>query len=105
MWSQYLRGPEDAADPHAVPSRAEDLSGLPPALVITGECDLLRDEAEEYGERLRAAGVEAQVSRYPQMPHNFPDYRGIVDEGWDALDEIGEMLRRTFGRDGAPSDQ
>jgi acetyl esterase/lipase len=105
MWSQYLRGPADAADPHAVPMRNVDLSHLPPALVLTGECDLLRDEGEEYGERLRAAGVEAQITRYPRMPHGFLDYRGLVDEGWDALDEIGEMLRKVFGRDDAPPPQ
>jgi acetyl esterase len=105
MWTQYLRGPEDAADPNAVPARAEHLAELPPALIITGECDLLRDEAEEYGERLRAAGVEAQITRYPRMPHNFLDYRGLVDAGWQALDEIGEMLRKQFGRVDAPPAQ
>ncbi len=98
MWAQYLRTPEDANDPHVAPLRARDLSRLPPALVITAECDLLRDEGEEYGERLRAAGVDAQVTRYPRMPHGFLDYRGLVDEGWDALDEIGEWLQRVFGR-------
>jgi acetyl esterase len=105
MWAQYLRGPEDAADPHAVPARQEDLSELPPALIVTGECDLLRDEGEEYGERLRAAGVDAQITRYPRMPHGFIDYRGLVDEGWQALDEIGEMLKRVFGRADAPPSQ
>jgi len=105
MWTQYLRGPEDAADPHVVPLRARDLARLPTALVITAECDILRDEGEEYGERLRAAGTQAQVTRYPRMPHGFLDYRGLVDEGWDALDEIGAMLRKTFGRDDAPPPQ
>ncbi|MCI4360586.1 MAG: alpha/beta hydrolase, partial [Thermoplasmata archaeon] len=98
MWTQYLRGPEDAADPHVAPLRARDLGHLPPALGITAEYDLLRDEGEEYGERLRAAGVSAQVTRYPRMPHGFLDYRGLVDEAWDALDEIGAMLRGVFGR-------
>ncbi|MCI4340431.1 MAG: alpha/beta hydrolase [Thermoplasmata archaeon] len=105
MWAQYLRGPEDASDPHVAPVRARDLSHLPSALVVTAECDLLRDEGEEYGERLRAAGVAAQVTRYPGMPHGFIDYRGLVDEGWDALDEIGEWLRRLFGRDEVPPPQ
>jgi acetyl esterase len=98
MWQQYLRTPADAREARAVPLRATDLSGLPPALVITAECDILRDEGEEYGSRLAEAGVDAQVTRYPGMIHGFIDYRGIVGEGWDALDEIGNRLRTLFGR-------
>jgi hypothetical protein len=39
------------------------------------------------------------------MPHNFPDYRGLVDEGWEALDEVGAWLRQIFGRYDAPPPQ
>ncbi len=56
-WQQYLRGPMDAEHPYAVPGRAQRLAGLPPALILTGSDDPMRDEALAYAERLRAAGI------------------------------------------------
>ncbi|BDT99812.1 alpha/beta hydrolase fold domain-containing protein [Nocardia sputorum] len=50
----------DGADPYANPLRAE-LSGLPPAHIVTAEFDPLRDEGEDYGRRLRQAGVAAEI--------------------------------------------
>jgi acetyl esterase len=97
MWAQYLRSPEDAKDPHVAPLLATDLAGLPPALILTAEFDVLRDEGEQYGQRLNEAGVPTQVTRYPGMVHGFVDYRGLAEAGWQALDEIGEMLRTRLG--------
>lgn len=97
MWEQYLRSPSDGHDTRVVPLRQTHLSGLPPALVLTAEYDLLRDEAEEYARRLSDAGVRTRISRYQGMVHGFLDYRGIVQEGWDALDEIAGALRQWFG--------
>lgn len=56
-WQQYLRGPMDAEHPYAVPGKATRLAGLPPALVLTGTDDPMRDEAMAYAERLRGAGI------------------------------------------------
>jgi acetyl esterase len=56
-WQQYLRGPMDAEHPYAVPARASRLTGLPRALVLTGEDDPMRDEAMVYAQRLRDAGI------------------------------------------------
>jgi acetyl esterase len=98
MWSRYLRTPADATNPLVAPLNATDLAGLPGALIVTAEFDPLRDEGEAYGEHLAAASVDVQVTRYPGMIHGFLDYRGIVDEGWDALDEIGARLRSVFHR-------
>jgi acetyl esterase len=92
FWAQYIRGPQDVDDPRVSPIRATDLRGLPPALVISGECDLLCDEGEAYGQRLIAAGVDATVRRYDAMPHGFLSMP-TVDAGRRALDEIAAALR------------
>jgi acetyl esterase len=65
----YFADPEHAKGPLASPLLAEDLSGLPPAHIMTAELDLLRDCGESYGARLREAGVAATVSRRPGHTH------------------------------------
>jgi acetyl esterase len=69
--SFYLDSGADPADPLVSPIKRGDLAGLPPALVITAEHDPLRDEGELYGQRLKAAGVDARVSRYSGANHGF----------------------------------
>jgi acetyl esterase/lipase len=56
-WQHYLRGPMDAEHPYAVPGKATRLAGLPPALVLSGHDDPMRDEAMAYAQRLRDAGI------------------------------------------------
>jgi acetyl esterase len=94
MWEQYLASPKQGDDSRVAPLRTPDLARVAPALVITAEYDLLRDEGERLAERLREAGVPTQVTRYNGMIHGFLDYRGIVQEGWDAINEIARTLRR-----------
>ena len=90
FWDLYLSEPSDASNPYAAPMQARDLSGLPPALMITPEYDPLRDEGEEYGRRLQAAGVPATVSRYDGMIHDFdfltkvlPAAKGLCTKRWN----------------------
>ena len=97
MWEQYLSSPRQGHDPRVAPLLTADLSGVAPALVITAEYDLLRDEGEQYAERLLQAGVPTQCTRYRGMVHGFLDYRGIAQEGWDAIEQIAQTLRRWFG--------
>jgi len=94
FWDHYLASPADAANPHASPLKATDLSGLPPALVVTAEYDPLRDEGEYYAEALRKAGVATAMKRWPGMNHGFFFFPGIVDRAGAAMDEACEWARR-----------
>lgn len=85
FWGHYLTDPAEAESPHACPMRARDLSGLPPAFVMSAEYDPLRDEAELYGERLRAAGVPTEITRRAGMNHGFLFWVGLVAGADSAL--------------------
>ncbi|MGC5075497.1 alpha/beta hydrolase [Agrococcus sp. DT81.2] len=89
----YLDSGADPADPRVSPIKRDDLSGLPPALILTAEHDPLRDESERYGERLRAAGVPTTVSRYDGAGHGFVQHFGWLPEYHRAYVETAEFLR------------
>src|SRR4051794_5028653 len=96
FWDHYLSSPSEAAHPHASPLRAPDLSGLPPALVITAEYDPLRDEGELYAEKLKASGVQAALTRYDGVNHGFMFWVGVVDKAGAAMNEARDWLRGVF---------
>ena len=89
----YLNGPEDREDWRAAPLRAKDFSGLPPALVITAECDVLHDEGVALAEALAAAGVVVEHRDYPGMMHGFYSFAPVVDDGRAAQIHAAEALR------------
>ena len=66
----YTSNEQDWKTPYASPLLAQNLDNLPPALMITASCDVLRDEAEQYAQRLQDSGVKVTLSRYP-MVHGF----------------------------------
>jgi acetyl esterase len=86
----------DVSHTKASPMAADNLSGLPPALVITGEFDPLRDEGEAYADRLRQAGVPVVHTRYDGMIHGFFGLRAIFDASTKAMDEATRALRDAF---------
>lgn len=79
-WQKYLRSPMDAEHPYAVPGATQRLAGLPPTLVMTGEDDPMRDEAQRYATRLKVGGI----------PVDFTLLKGTT--GWpDSLVECGRQ--------------
>jgi len=92
FWQHYCPDPGLRREPYASPLRAEDFSGLP-ALVMTAEFDPLRDEGEAYAARLQAAGVPAEVERYPGMIHGFFSLARQIPAARPALERAAHALR------------
>jgi acetyl esterase len=103
FWDHYLSSDADAENPYAAPMAAKDLSGLPPALVITAEFDPLCDEGEAYAARLKAAGVSTTASRYDGMIHGFFGMSGVVDKAALAVAEAAEALKKAFATAKSPA--
>lgn len=95
FWNHYLREQKDGGNAYASPLVARELSGLPPALLLTAEFDPLRDEGEAYATRLQEAGVPAKVKRYDGMIHGFLDFPDLKQTR-TAIDESAIELRNAF---------
>lgn len=92
----YLKNKDDEISSLASPLLTDDVSGLPPALVITAEFDPLRDEGEAYAKRLHEAGVAVQCTRYNGMVHPFWGMASITHQAVAAHVEAAECLKRAF---------
>jgi acetyl esterase len=92
----YLQSQADGNDPLASPLLIEDLSGLPPALVITAELDPLRDGGACYAKRLLDAGVDVSYSCFPGVFHGFLAHTGHLRLADEAMGEIATYIRRAF---------
>lgn len=91
-WAQYLSGAEsDKPGPYVSPVTA-DPAGLPPAVVITAECDPLRDDGEVYARRLGEAGVDCWYRSYPSTFHGFATISAL-GVARRAQEEMWEQLR------------
>jgi acetyl esterase len=97
FWDYYISSEDEAKQPYAAPLQAQDLSGLPPAMVITAEYDPLRDEGELYAARLQESGVPVTLTRYDGMIHGFVSMYAVLDDGKKALADASAGLRAAFG--------
>jgi acetyl esterase len=86
-------------NPYADPSRACDLSGLPPATVLTAEFDPLRDGGVAYAEQLRDAGVEVRHVDYEGMIHGFVSMTDQIDRATEAIEDVAEDLQAALSTD------
>jgi len=89
----YLGGAADMHDWRASPARADTLAGLPPAYVLTAGADPLRDEGNEYAERLKQAGVAVTHRTFPGQFHGFFTMGKLLRQANIAASEIGVWLR------------
>ena len=93
---QYFATEADRHSPYGSPLKASDVRGLPPAMIITGECDPLRDQGEAYADKLRSAGVAVVLKRYDGMIHPFVSLAAIVDAGREAINESASAVRQAL---------
>jgi acetyl esterase len=94
----YVPEGTDLTDPRLSPLHADDLSGLPPALIVTAGFDPLRDEGEAYAEKLREAGVEVALRRHEDLIHGFINFTGVGTRFREALAETAGALRQGLSK-------
>ncbi len=94
----YLGETGDPKDPYASPVLADDLSGLPPALVVTAELDPLRDEGEAYGQRLLDAGVPTTVVRMDGHIHGSMGFTKLLPSAREHHARVLTALRKAYAQ-------
>jgi acetyl esterase len=92
----YLAEPDQATDPYASPYFADDLSGLPPALVVTAEFDPVRDEGEAYAHRLEAAGVAVTSVRMRGHVHGSMAFTKLLPSAREHRALVHAALREAY---------
>ena len=94
FFEHYAPDLETRRDPRLAPLRAPSLAGAPPAVVLTAEHDVLRDEGEAYAERLRAAGADVSHRRFAGQMHGFFGQIGVLPGSAAGLDYVVEAIER-----------
>lgn len=94
FFDHYVPDVERRRDPDVSPLRADDLSGLPPAIMLTAEHDVLRDEGEAYAQALAEAGVTVHFERLAGQMHGFFPMVGILPGSADAVGRIAEAIEK-----------
>lgn len=96
FYGNYVPTGTDRTDPRLAPMQTADLSGLPPAYIVTAQFDPLRDEGRMYGEKMRAAGVPVEIVNYETMIHGFLTMGGIVDAVKPAIEAAGKAVKKAL---------
>ena len=96
--NHYAPKGTDTCDPRLSPLSAPDLSGLPPAYIVTAGFDPLHDEGAIYAERLKAAGVAVVLVDYPTMIHGFLSMAGVLPLAGEALAAAARAMKDALAR-------
>ncbi|MCG8443765.1 MAG: alpha/beta hydrolase fold domain-containing protein [Caulobacterales bacterium] len=94
FWDLYVPSAETRDRPDASPLRAASLAGGPPAVVLTAEYDVLRDEGEAYVAKLRAAGVPVVHKRFDRQMHGFFSMVNVLPGAKEGMEFVGEQIDR-----------
>lgn len=98
-WKQYLVNPREHGKKPLVSLLTQDLSSLPPAVILTAEHDILEDQGHSYAEKLKQAGVPVSYKCYPGQIHSFVGFAvtdNRTDVGLHAIDDIAQHIQDTF---------
>lgn len=93
FWDQYVPDASHRSNSAATPLNASSLAGLPPALVITAEHDVLRDEGEAYAEALQEAGTEVEHHRWEGQMHTFFSMVNVLPGSAEAIDLVTKRIK------------
>jgi acetyl esterase len=93
FWNHYVPEPALRTHPEASPLRTASLAGLAPALVVTAEHDILRDEGEAYAARLEESGVDVEHHRWPGQMHAFFSMVNVLPASADVMDLVARVIQ------------
>jgi acetyl esterase len=96
FWGHYLYGDDCEDNPYLTPVRAEDLSHLPPATIITADIDPLRTDGERYADKLEAAGVPVSYRNFEGVTHEFFGMTPVVAEAREAVQFAAANLTHAY---------
>ena len=98
FFEKYLNSPADANNPVVALIKAQDLTGLPPATIITAGIDPLQSDGKDYAARLREAGVPVMYQKFDDVTHDFFRTGAVVEDAKYAAQLIGRELKHAFLR-------
>ncbi|MFG1813591.1 alpha/beta hydrolase [Kribbella sp. NPDC049174] len=96
IWETYVPDPAARKASYVSPLHTESVYGVAPATIITAEHDFLRGEAEDYAQRLSAAGVPVELYEYPGQIHGFFEMFAVMTDSHHAVGVAGDAVRRAF---------